>query len=64
MADKWTTIDGYRVQFTTDKAVLIKKGATEVWVPRSCVQDHDALAVGDTDLTVASWFVAREGLDS
>ena len=60
----WTVIDGYKVQFTTDKAVLVKKGAEEVWVPRSCLQDHESLAIGDTDLTVATWFVAREGLDS
>lgn len=63
------SLEGYVVRRTTEKAVgLAKSGSTILhddltWVPRSVCEDGDALAEGDTDITVAEWFADKEGLD-
>jgi len=69
--DQWTTIDGYIVVKETEKAVGLAKSANVidrntalVWVPRSCCQDGERLEEGDEDITVATWFVEKEGLDA
>jgi hypothetical protein len=49
---------------TTEKAVQFRETVTglELWIPRSVLQDGDALEMGDTDLVCARWFADREGL--
>lgn len=61
-----TTLDGVdQVIHTTKAAVLVRfKDLQEVWVPRSVCECGDELAVGETDIVVADWYIEREGLSS
>lgn len=64
---QYETLDGYRVDAVTTKAIGLRRGAmTEhralTWVPRSVVQDGDEIEIGETDLCVQAWFVEKEGL--
>lgn len=50
-------LDGYRVERTTEGAVLLVKAnalpnSQGTWVPRAWCQDGDALGTGDTDIEI------------
>lgn len=59
----WATLDGYVVIRGTDKAVLVRKGTSDTWIPRSLILEGDMLGIGDIDIVVAEWFSEGEGLD-
>ena len=61
---EFVTLDGYVVRHATPRAVLLVKGTTEAWVPKSMCENGDELAAGDTDVSVAKWVAEREGLDA
>lgn len=61
---EYLTLSGYTVIRTTDDAVLVEKQGTETWLPRSAMQDGDAIDRGDTDIAVAKWKAEREDLDT
>ena len=51
------------VRRVTDLAILyFTTDEQEVWIPRSVIDEGDAVAEGDTDIGVRRWFVEREGL--
>lgn len=54
------------VNATTADAVLLDLGDGEcpVWIPRSVIEDGDAIQDGDgpDDLEVKTWFLKKEGL--
>lgn len=60
----YVTLSGYEVIRCTDAAVCISKAGTNTWLPRTYVQDGDALDKGDTDLAVARWLAEKEDLDT
>lgn len=54
-----------QVIHTTKIAVLVRfKDLNEVWIPRSVCECGDEIAVWDTDIVVADWYIEREGLSS
>jgi hypothetical protein len=67
MRDDYMTLDGYRVDALTDKALGLRRGTmTEhrplKWVPRSVVEHGDRIEKGETDICVQQWFIDKEGL--
>jgi len=60
------SLSGVTVTNVTEKAVLIewkeKDEMFEAWVPRSVCHAGAFLDKGDTDVSVAGWFVEQEGL--
>ena len=63
--DDTVTLDGYRIDFTTDLAVLVVHGKTgdKTWIPRSVCTDGGELKTGDTDIVVREWFAEKEALE-
>jgi hypothetical protein len=67
-------VDGEVIR-ATDMAVLVRvkpdpqfpgfetPAPREVWMPRSVIDGGYDLDVGDTDITVRTWFAEKEGLD-
>lgn len=51
------------VRRETDLALLLVVEGDEVWVPKSLIEDADAIAAGDEDIEVevAAWFAEQEG---
>lgn len=57
-------IDVERVKAETDLALLFVIDGEEIWVPKSCIEEPDEIAVEDEEIEVeiAEWFCQREGL--
>lgn len=53
------------VRHTTDDALLVyfESAGEEVWVPRSVTDGGDALDKGDTDLSIATWWLRTHDLE-
>ena len=60
----WSTLDRYRVDQTTTRAVLLidTTSGEKTWVPRSLCMGGDLLSPPMTDIIVATWFADKEGL--
>jgi len=63
---EWSTLDGYEVDMTTDRAVLVKRvgkpSEAKTWIPRSLCMDGEELALRDRDIVVKTWFADKESL--
>lgn len=64
---KYTTVDVFNVKRETAKAFKLKfvSDLSTKWVPKSVIEDPDALEVGDVDIEVniASWFCKQEDIE-
>lgn len=57
-----TTLAG-EIKRTTGSAIFfVLDNGTEVWIPRSVCIDGDQADEGDTDLTVANWWLDKNGV--
>ena len=46
----------------TEKAVLYDIDGDETWIPKSVLENPDAINEGDTELYIARWFCDKEGI--
>lgn len=58
------TIEGEVVK-TTDRALLVYFASADqaIWVPRSNTEGGDVLEEGDTDPSIATWWLRLQGLE-
>lgn len=57
-----TDLHGEVIKATPAAVLFRDETGRECWLPRSVCLDGDAVDEGDTDLVVAEWFAAKEGL--
>lgn len=58
-------IDDAKVLKATAKALLVKIGAREVWIPQSQIMDDSEVwdAGDEGALVITAWFAEKEGLE-
>ena len=56
-----TTLFPGAVIRTTEAAVLVEEGSDKTWVPRSAIEDGDAVEVGCEDLQIENWWLRKNG---
>lgn len=65
MNDEYRTVPVLLVVRHTAKAVLFElENGEEVWVPRSVIEDHEMLEVGERniDVEIAEWWCREKGI--
>ena len=62
--ERETAVISGQVKIATDRAVLVKLNSDgrEIWIPRSQIDEGDSADEGDTDLSVSTWFIEKEGI--
>ena len=60
----YVNIDVDRILKVTDKALLVRIGEEEHWLPLSQIADADDYEEGDVDLTlsITEWIAEQKGL--
>lgn len=62
---RYFTIGVVKVKRETDLAFLFELESSELWVPKSVIEEPDDVAVDDEDIevNVKTWFAEKEGLE-
>lgn len=62
---RYVTVGVSKVLQETALAFLFETEESEVWVPKSVIEEPDEIAVDDEDIevNVKTWFAEKEGLE-
>lgn len=58
---RYSTVHG-EVTALTESAALLNQDGDETWIPGSQIDEFENVAVGDSELSVTTWFADKKNL--